>query len=92
MPTRNNWSKPVITISSREFNQQSSEAKKASLNGPVFITDRGRPAHVLLTMQDYLNLKNSQTNIWQQLSLRGIEEIELDLPKSKESVRAVSFD
>ena len=69
-----------------------SSAKKASQNGPVFITDRGRPAHVLLTMEDYLNLKNSQTNIWQQLSVRGIEEIELDLPISQESVRAASLD
>lgn len=69
-----------------------SSAKKASQNGPVCITDRGIPAHVLLTMQDYLNLKNSQTNIWQQLSVRGIEEIELDLPISQESVRAASLD
>ena len=37
---------PITTLSSREFNQNASEAKKAANNGPVFITDRGRPAHV----------------------------------------------
>ena len=30
-------------LSSREFNQDTSGAKKAAENGPVFITDRGRP-------------------------------------------------
>ena len=39
----------VTTFSSREFNQAASEAKKAANNGPVFITDRGRPAHVLMS-------------------------------------------
>jgi hypothetical protein len=31
------------------FNQDTSGAKKAAERGPVYITDRGRPAHVLLT-------------------------------------------
>ena len=36
----------ITTLSSREFNQGASEAKRAANNGPVFITDRGKPAHV----------------------------------------------
>ncbi|HEY4713325.1 MAG TPA: type II toxin-antitoxin system Phd/YefM family antitoxin [Aquirhabdus sp.] len=43
----------IITLSSREFNQDTSRAKKATQEGPVFITDRGRPAHVLLSIKDY---------------------------------------
>lgn len=39
-------------MSSRQFNQDTSGAKKAAENGPVYITDRGRPAHVLLTFDD----------------------------------------
>lgn len=46
----------MITFSSRDFNHDTSGAKKAANNGPVFITDRGRPAHVLLTISDYENL------------------------------------
>ena len=46
----------ITTVSGREFNQDSSGAKKAARNGPVFITDRGRPAHVLLTIEDYQRL------------------------------------
>ena len=44
---------PITTLSSREFNQATSRAKKAAKRGPVFITDRGRPAHVLLTVKEY---------------------------------------
>jgi prevent-host-death family protein len=44
------------TISSRDFNQNASGAKRAAKKGPVFITDRGRPAHVLLTFEAYKKL------------------------------------
>jgi len=44
----------MTTLASRQFNQGISGAKKAALHVPVFITDRGRPAHGLLTMADYL--------------------------------------
>jgi prevent-host-death family protein len=44
---------PIATLSSREFNQDTGRAKKAAKRGPVLITDRGRPAHVLLTIEDY---------------------------------------
>lgn len=40
----------VTSVTSREFNQDVSKAKRAATEGPVFITDRGRPAHVLLTI------------------------------------------
>jgi prevent-host-death family protein len=46
----------ITTLSSREFNQDSSRAKKAAEKGPVFITDRGRPAHVLLSIEEYRRL------------------------------------
>lgn len=46
----------ITTVSSREFNQDAGRAKRASRKGPVFITDRGRPAHVLLNIEDYQKL------------------------------------
>jgi prevent-host-death family protein len=46
----------ITTLTSREFNQDAARAKKAALNGPVFITDRGRPAHVLLSIDEYQRL------------------------------------
>ncbi len=35
----------ITTLSSRDFSQDTGRAKKAAANGPVFVTDRGRPAH-----------------------------------------------
>lgn len=46
----------IISLTSREFNHDSARAKKAALKGPVFITDRGRPAHVLLSIDEYQRL------------------------------------
>jgi prevent-host-death family protein len=46
----------ITTYSSRDFNQDTSGAKRAAENGPVYITDRGRPAHVLLSIEEYRRL------------------------------------
>lgn len=71
----------VTTLTSREFNQDTSRAKQAASRGPVFITDRGRPAHVLLTIEDYQKLSESQVSIVDQLSMPGVEDIEFDPPR-----------
>jgi prevent-host-death family protein len=68
------------TFSSREFNQDSSGAKKATKNGPVFITDRGRPAHVLMSIEDYQKLTGTN-NIIELLAMPGIENIEFEPPR-----------
>ena len=46
----------MTTLSSREFSRDTSKAKKAAKGGPLFITDRGRPAHVLLSIEHYQKL------------------------------------
>ena len=69
---------PITTLSSREFNQDSSGAKKAAKNGPVFITDRGRPAHVLLTIDDYQKLTGGPASIIDMLAMPGVEDVEFE--------------
>lgn len=71
----------ITTLSSREFNQDASRAKKAALQGPVFITDRGKPAHVLLSIEEYLRLTGQTQNIVELLSMDSDDEIEFDPPK-----------
>lgn len=68
----------ITTISSREFNQDTSGAKKATKEGPVFITDRGRPAHVLLTIEDYQKLAGGSVSIVDMLAMPGIEDIDFE--------------
>ena len=53
----------MTTINSRTFNQDASGAKRAALDGPVFITDRGKPAHVLLSIEAYRRLTGKQESI-----------------------------
>jgi prevent-host-death family protein len=73
----------VTTLSSREFNQDTSRAKKAAQNGPVFITDRGRPAHVLLTIQEYQRLTGGQMTLIEALAQPVGEDVEFDPPRVK---------
>src|ERR1700761_2398166 len=74
----------VTTLSSREFNQDTSRAKKAAQDGPVFITDRGRPAHVLLTMQEYQRLTGGQMTLIEALAQPDAEDVDFDPPRVKE--------
>jgi len=50
----------VQTYSSRDFTRDVSAAKRAAARGPVLITDRGRPAYALLSIQDYYALSGAQ--------------------------------
>jgi prevent-host-death family protein len=72
---------PITTLSSREFNQYTSRAKRAARKGPVFITDRGRPAHVLLTIKEYEKITNKRANILDLLAMPGIAEIDFEPPR-----------
>jgi prevent-host-death family protein len=78
---------PITTISSREFNQDAGRAKKAARRGPVFITDRGKPAHVLLSIEEYRRITGARRNIADLLAMPGIEDIDLDIPKLRDLPR-----
>ena len=70
----------ITTLSSREFNQHASEAKKYASKGPVFITDRGRPAHVLMTIEEYQRLTGGQQKIADLLAMPGAADVEFVMP------------
>jgi len=81
----------ITTLSSREFNQDASGAKKLAQNGPVFITDRGRPAHVLLSIEEYQKLKGGTGSIIDMLAMPGVEDIEFEPAPVGELYRAADF-
>jgi prevent-host-death family protein len=72
---------PITKLSSREFNQDTSRAKRAAKRGPVFITDRGRPSHVLLTAEEYERITGGQKSIADLLAMPEAAEIEFDPPR-----------
>ena len=81
----------VVTITSRVFNQDAAGAKRAASQGPVFITDRGRPAHVLLSIEEYRRLLGPERSIADLLALPGGEDLELPLFQPSELARAADL-
>ena len=68
-------------MTSREFNQNTGRAKKAANNGPVIITDHGKPAHVFLKYDEFKQLIGANKPIGELLALPGMEDLELDIPR-----------
>jgi len=81
----------MTTISSREFNQDASGAKRAALGGPVFITDRGRPAHVLLSIEAYQRLTGRQESILDLLADPEAADVEFTPGRIETLTRAADL-
>jgi prevent-host-death family protein len=82
---------PIKTVSSREFNQDASGVKRAASDGPVFITDRGRPAHVLLTYDAYLALLGQERSLLDVVSQEADDDIEFEPPRMGDISRPVDL-
>lgn len=59
----------MATLSAREFNRDVSAAKRAAQQGPVVITDRGEPAYVLLSIDEYRQLGETGASLVERLSM-----------------------
>jgi prevent-host-death family protein len=82
----------ITTFSSREFNQDTSRAKKAARKGPVYITDRGKPAHVLLSIRDYQKITKKRESILGLIAMPGVGDIDIEFPcMGDELVRPADF-
>lgn len=81
----------ITTLTSREFNQGASEAKRAANNGPVFITDRGRPAHVLMRFEDYQRLTRQRRNIADALAMPGMADFAFEPPRVTIDIQPADF-
>ena len=84
----------ITTLSSREFNHDASRAKKAARTGPVFITDRGKPAHVLLTIEDYRRLRGERgISLLQALTPKDTsQDFDFDPPKLGQVSKPADLD
>lgn len=77
-----------------EFDAWFRSKLKAAKAGPVFITDRGKPAHVLLSIEEYQRLTKQRRNIADSLAMPGIADIEFEPPRVTliEPIRAASLE
>lgn len=71
----------TVHFTSREFNQDLARAKRAARKEPVIISDRGKPAHVLLSYQDYQRLGGRRSSIGDLLSNPEVAVVEFDPPR-----------
>jgi prevent-host-death family protein len=81
-----------VTMSSRDFNQHTHRAKRATAAGPVIVLDRGRPAHVLLSFADYERLRGPRPSAAEMFTgPPELGDIDLPLTRSPEPARAADF-
>jgi PHD/YefM family antitoxin component YafN of YafNO toxin-antitoxin module len=71
----------ITTVSGIEFNQDFSRIKQAAVNGPVFITDRGHPSHVLLTIEEYHKPTDQTESIVELLAMPDAYDIDFEAPR-----------
>ncbi|BBK37242.1 antitoxin [Allostella sp. ATCC 35155] len=69
-----------VTLSSREFNQDTARAKRAARQGPVVITDRGRSAYVLMTYEEYRRLSGPDRSLLEALAQRDDGDFDFEPP------------
>lgn len=81
----------LTTITSRTFNQDASGAKRAAQNGPVFITDRGKPAHVLLSIEAYRRLTGQRESIIDLLADPEAAEVSFEPGRLSELAKPVDL-
>lgn len=65
------------TMTSREFNQDVGLAKRLARIEPVFVTDRGTPTHVLMSVEAYRRLSGETETIVDMLAMPGLAEVSL---------------
>jgi PHD/YefM family antitoxin component YafN of YafNO toxin-antitoxin module len=69
-------------FSSREFNQDVGAAKRAARIEPVFITDRGKPTHVLLSFDTFRQISGETETIIDLLAMPDLVDIDLAAARS----------
>lgn len=84
----------IHTFSSRDFTRDVSAAKRAASDGPVFITDRGRPAYALLKIEDYYSLSGQQERSLLEVmeAIPGGEGIAFEPEPLRVKLPTVSFE
>lgn len=85
---------PIQTFSSRNFTRDVSAAKRAAQAGPVFITDRGRPAFALLSIDDYYRIAghNEPSLLEVMDAIDGGEGIAFEPPRMNLVTRPAVFE
>jgi prevent-host-death family protein len=81
----------ITSLSSRELNQDFSRAKRQAADGPVFITQRGRPAYVLLTIEEYQRITRERRDVADAVAMADKTDIVFDPGQVTIDIRPADF-
>lgn len=83
----------VTRMTSRSFNQDTAAAKRAAERGPVLITDRGRPSHVLLTISEFERMTSREMSLLEALAPSEAQDFAFEPPRLDDlSLRVPELD
>jgi prevent-host-death family protein len=83
----------VHTLPSRDFARDVSNAKRLASDGPVFITDRGKPAFALLKIEDYYRLsKTKPRSLLEVMDAIPGGDFDFEVPRMDGEFKPASFD
>lgn len=81
----------ITHMTSRDFNQATGRAKTAAEHGPVLVTDRGQPTHVLLTYEAYEQLRGTPHVLDRLAEPAGIEDVVFEATTSRNAAQPATF-
>jgi len=79
----------IKSFFSRAFNQAKSGAKRPTSSGHVFITDRGKPGHALMTFHEYQRNTMGPRSIVNMLGMHA--DVDFEPPKLETLSRPVDL-
>ena len=80
-------------MNSRDFNQDVSGAKRLADSGPLVITDRGKPAYVLMKHEEYARLIGVAPSVLDLLADPRADEIDFEQKRLEGGrIRKAGFD
>lgn len=83
---------PITTLSSREFNQNRSRIKRAADQGPVIVTDRGKPSLVVMKFEDYEKLSGKRGTLLERLTMPCDIGVDFEPPRLNLDLQIPEFD
>jgi prevent-host-death family protein len=85
----------MSVVSMRQYNQDSSGVVRAASEAPVFLTNRGKPTHVVMSIEEYERGHGRPKSILDTLRQPGGPEYDFEFEPPKlggELIRSVDFE
>ena len=79
------------TATSQEFNRQASALRLRATAAPLLITDRGRPAHVLMSYAAYQALQGTAQSVADLLAMPVADQLDEVLQSSRDKARSADL-